>query len=1137
MKEKNNHGHSSDAKYLERLEFRPELRNMWLYFFIKNFRVVILLILMISTWGIYSFLKLPRESNPEIKIPIAIVTTLYPGASPADVEEFVTKKIETEISGLKGLKKITSNSFNSISSIQVEFDAKQDVEDSIRRLRDKVSTAKTKISTQAEDPQVLEVSLDDTPIWSISLTGPYDGFTLRKYAETIKDELEKISGVREMRISGGDEKEIEIAYIPENLLFYGISTADANQAIISTNIAIPAGNYESGSYVVPIRSDARTNTISDISRIPVGHNDGGGTILLSDIARITEKSLKKTSYSRFSIEGEPSRNSVSLSLIKRQGASVLDTVDMAKSTVDKTISNFPPGIKYDISLNLAERVRNDFVQLSDDFLLTVFLVAIILFLIVGLKEAFVAGLAIPLVFFASFGLLLMFGITLNFLSLFSLILSLGLLVDDAIVVVSATKQYLNTGKFTPEEAVLLVLNDFKWVLTTTTLATVWAFLPLLFATGIIGQYLKSIPITVSITLISSLFIALMVNHPLAAVLERIRLNRRFFFIIESVLMVFTVSMFYIGGLYEIILAIISLIIQAYLIWWYERDGKAILLENAKLMDREWKDDNLIKEKLRKQGSREHESLSARLIHGIINFNYLLPLYEKYFKHYILNKKRRRNVIIGVIALFIFSLGLVKSGIVRSEFFPVSDQDYVYVDIKTPVGTKLGETDIRTRGVEEKLLLYKDIANFSTIIGRGSISSGNNNDATNLASITVTLKDKKNRSMKSYEFADLLRHDLTALSTPGIVISVSNPAGGPPSGSAFEGRITGDSLEVLTKIVSDLRPKLLSIPGVINVNISQKDSVPQYTFTLDPIAMEQNYLNASYVGSVLRTAVSGTELIKIIQEDKEIKVIAVFNSNSIPNLSSIQNLQILNNRKQPVFLKDIAKIELKPDVDVITRIDQKRTILLSAGVDSSTNGQTVLAQFEKNIENYVFPSGYYIKYGGENESNAESVASIFRAMIIALILIVATLVIQFNSFRKAFIVLVPIPLALIGVFFGMAVFDVPLSLPALIGVLALFGIVVKNAIILVDKININIESGIEFESAIADAGKSRLEAIFITSICTIIGILPVTLSNEFWRALGSSVIFGLTLSSFLTLFIIPALYLVWVKDEKSDIINS
>jgi multidrug efflux pump subunit AcrB len=359
------------------------LRETWLYFFIKNFRVVILLILLISGWGIYSFINLPRESNPEVKIPIAIVSTFYPGASPADVEEFVTKKIEAELSGLKGLKKLTSSSLNSLSSIQVEFDAKEDKEGSIRRLRDKLQNIQSKISTEAEDPQVIEISLDDTPIWSISLTGPYDGFTLRKYAEDVQDELEKIPGVREIQISGGDEKEFEIAYIPERLLFYGITTQDANQAVISTNTAIPSGNFETGKYVVPIRSDARTTTVTDIAAIPVAHTDNGATVFLRDIAHVRETGLKRTSYSRFSIEGSESKNSVTLSLIKRQGSSVLDTVDTAKETVEKTIASFPPGIKYDVSFDMASRVREDFTQLGHDFLLTVLLVAIILFLIVG----------------------------------------------------------------------------------------------------------------------------------------------------------------------------------------------------------------------------------------------------------------------------------------------------------------------------------------------------------------------------------------------------------------------------------------------------------------------------------------------------------------------------------------------------------------------------------------------------------------------------------------------------------------------------------------------------------------------------------------------------------------------------------
>jgi len=282
---------------------------------------------------------------------------------------------------------------------------------------------------------------------------------------------------------------------------------------------------------------------------------------------------------------------------------------------------------------------------------------------------------------------------------------------------------------------------------------------------------------------------------------------------------------------------------------------------------------------------------------------------------------------------------------------------------------------------------------------------------------------------------------------------------------------------------------------------------------------------------LRSAISGTTVTTVIRDNKNIDVLARFSKDKIPTLETIQDLQILNTKKQPVFIKDVATVKLTPSVDSITRIDQKRTILLTADVSGTTNATQVVKDFQDKLaQNYTLPEGYVITYGGENQQNAESVFSIIRAMAIAGLLIISTLVIQFNSFKKAIIVLVTLPLALIGVFIGMALLDVTLSFPGLIGILALFGIVVKNAIILIDKINLNIETGIPFNESIIDAGKSRLEAIFITSIVTIAGIIPITLSNETWTALGSAVIFGLSISSFFTLFIIPTLYMTFI-DEK------
>ncbi len=1124
-------GKTSDHLYLEKLKFNPKLRETWLNFFVTRFRVVFLLIAIICAWGLYSFYNLPRESNPEVKIPIAVVFTTYAGVSPSDIEELVTKKIESAVSGLKGVDKITSNSANSVSSVTVEFDPKENLDDSIRKLKDKITSIQSDLPKDADDSVVQEISFDDTPIWSVAITGPYDGLTLRSFADDTKDELEKISGVREVRVSGGEESEFEIAYDPGKLSFYKISPTQANQAVQSLNLAFPAGSFDGKEFAYSVRSDSRIFDTKKLQNTPIMHGDQGQIVYLKDIADVKEISKKKTILSRLSSKGQKPGDAVTIEIVKKTGGSIINTVDEAVKVM-ATQSTKLADSKYEVIIDYAKEIKNNFDQLTHDFFLTLLLVSSVLLLLVGFKEALVAGLAIPLVFFISFGVMLMVGISLNFLSLFSLLLSLGLLVDDAIVVVSATKQYLMTGKFTPEEAVLLVLNDFKVVLTTTTLATIWAFLPLLMSTGIIGEFIKSIPITVSVTLSASLLVALMVNHPLAAVLERIRLSRVLFYFYLFLISIAIIALFFSNG-YLKILTLVPALMLFWLLRWYIRKGKKILISNEKLVEAEWQDDELIKQKLLKQGHSKKTGLWNRLMHGLINFNAILPVYEKYLRYLLASKKRRLLSLIIVAILFVAAVILPISGVVPSEFFPPSDGELIFVDISAPTGLRLDKTDVIVREVENKLLNYPEIKNFSTIVGAASMNSGRTNSISNsshLASITINLSDKKSRKTKSYELATIIRDDMKSIKEAEVLVAA--PAGGPPAGAAFEARISGEDLTVLEKIANDLKPILASIPGVVNPDISLKESPAEYTFTLDPAKLELYNLNAAYVGSILRTAISGTEVTKIIRDGKEIKVMARLDPKKIPSLDSLENIEILNLRMQPVFVKDVAKIELKPSVDSITRIDQKRVVLLSATTDGKTRSTDLLSEFQKRLASeYKLPANYEIFYGGENEQNNESVLSIIRAMVLAGFLIIATMIIQFNSFKKAAIVLVTIPLALIGVFLGMAFTQVSLSFPGLIGILALFGIVVKNAIILIDKINLNINSGIAFDDSIIDAGKSRLEAIFITSICTILGIIPVTLSDEIWMALGTAIIFGLMLSSFLTLFIVPVLYMVLIKKNN------
>lgn len=1122
---------SSESVYLRNLAFDPTLRDAWFNFFVKNFRAVVLLIIILSVWGTYSYTQLPRESMPEVKIPMAVITATYPGASPGDVEELVTKKIESGISGVSGINTVTSESSNSLSAVKVEFNSGEDVDNAIRKLRDKLPAIAAELPEDANDPEVMEVSMDDSPIFIFEITGPYDEFTLRNSAEDIKDRLENIAGVREVNIVGGDQKEFRVSYDPEKLALYGLSAAQVNQIIKAVNVTVPAGNFDGMQYAYPVRADSRFYDAKTIGEIPVIHTPSGALIYVKDVATVEEAAIKRTTMARFSQRGQKPQNTVEVQVVKRTGASIIKTVDAVTATLNHQSAQLPPDMTFATMTNMADVIQEDFDHLGRDFMITLFLVALVLFLLVGFKEALIAGLAIPLVFFFAFSVMNITGTSLNFLSIFALLLSLGLLVDDAIVVVSATKQYMKTGKFTPEEAVLLVLRDFKTVLTTTTLATIWAFLPLLMTTGIMGEFIKSIPITVSVILASSLIVAIVISPALASTLERVRLTSGI--VLSGVVALVAVGFFGITRhtVTGFLVAGAALIVATMVLWWYFFRGQERLAKNEALVEAEAHDDALIKEKLRVQNDTTRGGVWTRLFHGAIHFDRVIPLYEKNLRRVTITKKRRYWFIVAVMLIFAFAISLPITGIVKSEFFPPSNSEELTINVRAPAGLVLKETDAIVRQIEEKLYAHPDIVSFSTTIGRtGSdkmivLEGGAGNKAT----IAVKLSPVDEREATSNEIAAAIRKDIATII--GATITVSNPQGGPPTGPAFQAQISGDDLHMLEKIATELKVHLDEVPGALNSDISLKDSPAEYTFRLDHAKMQLHGVNAVLVGSTLRTAIAGTKITTVIEDNEDVDVTARFDEAKVSDLQSIQNMQITNLAGEAVYIKDVATVELQPTVESIKHIDQKRTVLLTADAAATTSSTEILSNFTEKIgKNYTLPDGYKITYGGENEENAASVRSIFRAMLVAVALILATMILQFNSFRQAAIILITMPLALIGTFVGFALFGIKLSFPGLVGVLALFGIVVKNAIILVDKININIASGIPFYESVIDAGKSRLEAIFITSFCTILGLIPITLSDEMWRALGSAVIFGLMLSSLLTLFLVPVLFLTFVRDK-------
>ncbi|MDD4151136.1 MAG: efflux RND transporter permease subunit [Candidatus Gracilibacteria bacterium] len=1054
-----------ESKYLENLEYDKNLDNSRYSFFIDRKRFTILIIMVIVIAGYLGLKSLPLESSPEVNIGIASVVVTLPGATPETMEDLVTKKIEKEISKIKSVDTITSTSKNSLSLITVQFKSDANTTEAVRDLKDKVDEVKSKLPDDATDPVVKEFSFSDTPIWTFAISGDYNGFALYDYAKTIRDELEKNPLISEVNISGGEETEFLVSIDPKKLENYGISIGNVNTALQSVNITMPIGDYDIGNYTHSLSVDERFYNINKIKDIVITKLGDTGNIYLRDIASITEAPKKITSISRMSEKGAQSKNAVTLSIVKKSGGSIVNLVSEGQIALDNMLKKgiLPSNLNITTIVDQSERIKLDLAHLIRDGIITVLLVFITLFLIIGVKEALVAGTAVPLVFLITFGVMALTGQTLNFLSMFALILALGMLVDDAIVVISAINQYKKTGKFTIRESAILVLRDYHKVLITTTLTVVWIFSAMLFMTGIMGKFIFSIPFVITTTLLASLVIALSINPSLAVMFV----------------------------------------------------GKA---------------------KQKKEENLKHSSLKYRLSQaldsGFISLHGLEQFYGNLIHYLVANTKRVRNLLIGTFLLFLSALALPITGILKSDFFPKRDQDNIYINMEAEAGTKLDKMSELAEKVEKFIMKEKEVSSFSTSIGglaSTGKSSGGSSSSSNYANISINLiKSENGRKESSIDISERLRNEVKDIKD--FKVTVVELASGPSTGADFELKISGDDFVILDKIAADVKKVLQTIPGAINIDTSRKALPFEYTFSLDTSKLALYDLTIPQVSTFLKNTIDGVEATKVYKGTDEIVVRTKYETNSTDSLDKIKDLKILNNKGQYVYLRDIVKEKFKASVFSITRIDQERIVTVSASAGKQTTGAQILADFNLKTKNYKLPSGYEFSTGGANEESAKSIQSLLVSLVFGMFFIVATLILLYDSFRQSVLVLITIPLSLIGVFYGLTLFGQPLSFPGLIGLVALFGIVVRNGIILFDKINQNLDENIPFKESIVDAGMSRLEPVFLTSVCTVLGMIPLTLSNPTWTSLGLSIIFGLSVSTVFTLLVLPSLYYMVFKKK-------
>lgn len=1113
--------------YLQKLTFDPRLNDGLFAKYLRNIRLVLLFLILIILLGVMSYQNLPRVLNPTINIPIVMISTTLPGASPTDVESLVTIPLEESVNGVEGVKTMTSSSRDSVSLITLEFEtgvnadkAKSDVQSAVDGVED--------LPEDAAAPQVQKLDFSDEPVWTFTLSGSGDSLSLVRFGEQLRDELEELPIIDRVETIGLDDEEIQVLIDPEKLATYGINAGAVSSAIKSAIGSFPAGviTTDSSSFVLSL--DPTVTTVEDVRRLRI--NTQGISVALADIATVQQRVKPSVAKSYFATKTKAPIETIRFSIFKSKSANITEAVSDAKKVSDDMMSQYGSAFTISSVLNSGEQVDEQFYDLVRDFLIIVVLVFITLFLFLGARQAIVASAAIPLTFLITFTVMNQTGIPLSFIAFFSLLLSLGLLVDDTIVVISAVTAYYRTGKFTPLQASLLVWRDFRTAILTTTLTTVWAFVPLLLSTGIIGEFIKAIPIVVSSTLLASFIVAIFITLPMIVIFLKGDLPRRVVVLFRILGVAVIVGIFFAlapkGSWFvpALILFVINLFIYFQVRYLLFRRS-AVVSRNKKTRDLEMSHGVYLEQSRRIRNDKKESRFGQYLNHGMIDFTKIELWYRSILSRILAKQTYRFKTVLAIVLLLIFSFTLLPFGFVRNEFFPKSDQEFLFLSLELPSGTNLAATE------KEALILLNDVRSlddieFATATTRLSFSTetgGFSGANDNVALITLVLPPLGERKMTSMALAEELR-DKFAMYQEGTV-SVVEASEGPPAGSDLQIKLSGDDLLVLDTYASRVEEYLKDQSGVTNVSKSIESGTSKVVFVPDYQKMLDAEVNQQQIGLALRTYASGfvlEENAKLQEGSNKSQEIVLRTSKDLQTSQAMNTISVPT-EQGALPITSLGSFELAPNPTLITREEGKRTISVSAGVTQGVSVSETNAKLEAFTEGLNLPSGYSWSTGGVNEENQNSVNSILQAMLLSFFLIVVTMVLQFSSFRKAFIVMLVIPLSISGVLILFALTNTPLSFPALIGVLALFGIVVKNAILIVDKINQNLKQNMPFTESIIDGSASRLEPITLTSFATIVGLIPITLSNPLWQGLGGAIMAGLFFSGSIMLFFIPVLY--------------
>ncbi len=1017
-------------------------------FFIHKRQFSYLLVIAALLFGSLAIVTIPKESSPEVRIPVGIVTTLFPGASAVDVERLVTNPLEDRLVGsLENQKKVTSTSREGVSSIVVEFTANADLDKSIRSLRDEVDNAKTELPDDAKDSVVTEVNFADQPVITIAVGGNIGEAELQRIALKVKDELLSVSGVSKVSIAGERKREVRVIARKESLDRFGVSLGEIVSSIKASNTALPAGSIEIDGIEYTVQFQGDIDNPKDVGGIAIA-NRGGAPVYVRDVADVFVDLSPQTSLSRVSIEGKPSRSAISFAVFKQTGGNIAVVTSNVRERISKLSTNggILANLEVLVVFDSGELLIKDLKNLTRTGLQTIALVMTVLLFAIGWREAILAGIAIPFSFLIGFIALEASGNTINFISLFSLILAIGILIDSAIVIIEGI--HTNMRQWMDKvEAAQKTIREFHWPVTAGTLTTIAVFAPLFLISGVTGKFIASIPFTIIFVLLASLFVAIGIIPLFASFFLRRRMTSRF---------------------------------------------EEIQEKNTEKLK------NWYKNKL-------------SLILG--------------------NRKRENWFFALLIGLFFVSLSLPMVGLIPIEFFPQEDIDFIFVEIEEPQATILGTTDLEARKAEEILYGNTSIASFLTGVGQSSPFTGNSiSTGSRFANIFINLK--KNRGKSSSEVVDELRKEFSSIETSKV--TVSEPNNGPPTGAPIVVKVLGGSnLDELDKVAIEIERKLAEIPGTANVRTSAQDSGIEFTLELDRGKAAALGLSPFVIASTLRTAIHGFEATTIKRNGKDIAVVVTQNLNpsytdphdtNRVNIDAIKQIGI-QTKNGTILLGSVLSEKVSPGRSAISHENRERIVTVSSDLGSKGNVAVITRELNKKLDLIKFPEGVTASIGGENEDATQAFKDMFFALILGIILMLAILVLQFDSYRYGIYVLSILPFSLIGIFAGLLITGKAVSFTSLMGFIALAGIVVNNSIILIDVINRLRRENPDRDvyDIVVEGSTSRLRPILLTAITTVVGLIPLAFVSELWSPLAIAIMFGLTFSVVITLLMVPIMY--------------